>query len=66
MLKSKPRILVTHQLQYLKTADKILILKEVWGYIKFKFLVATSLKSKATHLLATAAVCLLACLLVDN
>ena len=60
MLKSKPRILVTHQLQYLKTADKILILKEVWGYFKFKCLVSPALKSKATYFLATAAVYLLA------
>lgn len=29
MLKNKPRILVTHQLQYLKAADQILVLKEV-------------------------------------
>uniref|UniRef100_A0AAR2K3Q2 Cystic fibrosis transmembrane conductance regulator n=1 Tax=Pygocentrus nattereri TaxID=42514 RepID=A0AAR2K3Q2_PYGNA len=29
VLKKKPRILVTHQLQYLKTADHILVLKEV-------------------------------------
>ncbi|XP_037392398.1 multidrug resistance-associated protein 4 isoform X2 [Pygocentrus nattereri] len=28
VLKKKPRILVTHQLQYLKTADHILVLKE--------------------------------------
>lgn len=28
-LKGKPRILVTHQLQYLKAADEILVLKEV-------------------------------------
>ncbi|XP_049425688.1 multidrug resistance-associated protein 4 [Epinephelus fuscoguttatus] len=28
MLKNKPRILVTHQLQYLKTADEIIVLKE--------------------------------------
>ena len=28
-LKDKPRILVTHQLQYLRAADKILILQEV-------------------------------------
>ncbi|KAM4560261.1 ATP-binding cassette sub-family C member 4-like [Odontesthes bonariensis] len=28
LLKNKPRILVTHQLQYLKTADQILVLKE--------------------------------------
>ncbi|XP_076579274.1 ATP-binding cassette sub-family C member 4-like [Chaetodon auriga] len=28
MLKNKPRILVTHQLQYLKAADQILVLKE--------------------------------------
>ncbi|XP_077405833.1 ATP-binding cassette sub-family C member 4 isoform X1 [Vanacampus margaritifer] len=28
MLKSKPRILVTHQLQYLKGADQIVVLKE--------------------------------------
>uniref|UniRef100_A0A8C5BX33 Cystic fibrosis transmembrane conductance regulator n=1 Tax=Gadus morhua TaxID=8049 RepID=A0A8C5BX33_GADMO len=29
ILKDKPRILVTHQLQYLKVADQILVLKEV-------------------------------------
>ncbi len=29
LLKNKPRILITHQLQYLQGADKILILKEV-------------------------------------
>lgn len=29
VLKNKPRILVTHQLQYLKAADEILVLKEV-------------------------------------
>jgi len=29
MLKHKPRILVTHQLQFLKVAEQILILKEV-------------------------------------
>ena len=29
VLKNKPRILVTHQLQYLQAADKILVLKEV-------------------------------------
>ena len=29
VLKNKPRLLVTHQLQYLQTADKILVLKEV-------------------------------------
>uniref|UniRef100_A0A7N9AYA3 ATP-binding cassette, sub-family C (CFTR/MRP), member 4 n=1 Tax=Mastacembelus armatus TaxID=205130 RepID=A0A7N9AYA3_9TELE len=29
LLKNKSRILVTHQLQYLKTADQILVLKEV-------------------------------------
>ncbi|XP_047210875.1 multidrug resistance-associated protein 4 isoform X1 [Girardinichthys multiradiatus] len=28
LLKNKPRILVTHQLQYLKTADQIFVLKE--------------------------------------
>lgn len=28
LLRNKPRILVTHQLQYLKAADKILVLKE--------------------------------------
>lgn len=31
LLKNKPRILVTHQLQYLKAADQILVLKEVGG-----------------------------------
>ncbi|GLD64868.1 multidrug resistance-associated protein 4-like protein [Lates japonicus] len=30
LLKNKPRILVTHQLQYLKAADQILVLKEVF------------------------------------
>lgn len=29
LLKKKPRILVTHQLQYLKAADEIVVLKEV-------------------------------------
>lgn len=29
LLKRKPRILVTHQLQYLKAADEIVVLKEV-------------------------------------
>ena len=29
MLRKKPRILVTHQLQYLTAADSILILNEV-------------------------------------
>lgn len=29
LLKNKPRILVTHQLQYLKAADQIVVLKEV-------------------------------------
>uniref|UniRef100_A0A8C5I9Z2 Multidrug resistance-associated protein 4 n=1 Tax=Gouania willdenowi TaxID=441366 RepID=A0A8C5I9Z2_GOUWI len=29
LLKKKPRILVTHQLQYLKAADQIIVLKEV-------------------------------------
>lgn len=30
LLKKKPRILVTHQLQYLKAADEIVVLKEVY------------------------------------
>uniref|UniRef100_A0A668AYE6 ATP binding cassette subfamily C member 4 (PEL blood group) n=1 Tax=Myripristis murdjan TaxID=586833 RepID=A0A668AYE6_9TELE len=30
LLKEKPRILVTHQLQYLKAADQIVVLKEVF------------------------------------
>lgn len=29
LLKNKPRILVTHQLQYLQAADEIIVLKEV-------------------------------------
>ena len=29
LLKNKPRILVTHQLQYLNAADQIVVLKEV-------------------------------------
>lgn len=29
LLRKKPRILVTHQLQYLKAADQIVVLKEV-------------------------------------
>lgn len=32
LLKKKPRILVTHQLQYLKAADEIVVLKEVRVY----------------------------------
>lgn len=32
LLKKKPRILVTHQLQYLKAADEIVVLKEVFLY----------------------------------
>lgn len=33
LLKKKPRILVTHQLQYLRAADEIVVLKEVRLYI---------------------------------
>lgn len=33
VLKNKPRILVTHQLQYLKAADQILVLKEVSPHV---------------------------------
>ena len=29
LLRKKPRILVTHQLQYLKAADQIVVLKQV-------------------------------------
>uniref|UniRef100_A0A674EVC9 Multidrug resistance-associated protein 4 n=1 Tax=Salmo trutta TaxID=8032 RepID=A0A674EVC9_SALTR len=32
ILKNKPRILVTHQLQYLQSADQILVLKEVCSW----------------------------------
>lgn len=33
LLKKKPRILVTHQLQYLKAAHEIVVLKEVCVYM---------------------------------
>ncbi|CAG5933599.1 unnamed protein product, partial [Menidia menidia] len=38
LLKNKPRILVTHQLQYLKAADQILVLKEGHMVAKGKYM----------------------------
>lgn len=35
LLKKKPRILVTHQLQYLKAADEIVVFKEVCIHVVF-------------------------------
>uniref|UniRef100_A0A8C4IMQ3 ATP binding cassette subfamily C member 4 (PEL blood group) n=1 Tax=Dicentrarchus labrax TaxID=13489 RepID=A0A8C4IMQ3_DICLA len=53
LLRKKPRILVTHQLQYLKAADQIVVLKEVCiceTYISsFKRCVAVSLWEKACY-----------------
>uniref|UniRef100_A0AAQ5YHY8 Multidrug resistance-associated protein 4 n=1 Tax=Amphiprion ocellaris TaxID=80972 RepID=A0AAQ5YHY8_AMPOC len=37
VLKKKPRILVTHQLQYLKAADQIVVLKEVCAHVEPNF-----------------------------
>uniref|UniRef100_A0A8C8DRS1 ATP binding cassette subfamily C member 4 (PEL blood group) n=1 Tax=Oryzias sinensis TaxID=183150 RepID=A0A8C8DRS1_9TELE len=37
LLRKKPRILVTHQLQYLKVADQIVVLKEVCTHFRVSF-----------------------------
>uniref|UniRef100_A0A3B4ZGW4 Multidrug resistance-associated protein 4-like n=1 Tax=Stegastes partitus TaxID=144197 RepID=A0A3B4ZGW4_9TELE len=37
LLKKKPRVLVTHQLQYLKAADQIVVLKEVRACVEQDF-----------------------------
>ena len=42
ILKKSPRILVTHQLQYLEAADQILVLKEVCSFHSFSSMTAYS------------------------
>lgn len=49
LLKKKPRILVTHQLQYLKAADQILVLKEVCAFFPLFSASASCCKQLSFH-----------------